>query len=432
MSVHHKLPLPTRSLAAALATTLLPLACATAVAAQTPPSTATWSMYQDSPGHDAVFPGPAQGYTWSFPTRGKIVSGLSVVGGTVFAASFDHRVYALDAATGKLEWSAVTGNVIMSDPIVARDIVVVGTGTNDVLVATPTQTRWGNPHGDAEYGIDASTGKTLWIHRTVGEDMPSPALVGDLLVFGNGNDVVQALNLFTGKPVWRTPVQGVTTMSSAAAWHHTVYLVAGESPISSLKPPVFTYALDAETGKILWKAPYGDADCSPTLGASMVFVEGSTTIRGVAPPKNTVNTVTALDAATGARVWAYTSPRGALIHHGEQAAAGMFSAGVLYQALPEENQFLAFSAATGKVLWRVNTRAPVKMSAVLWHHRLLFGDVKGDFYTVDAGTGKVLAVRKFPQGFSSSSPVVVGATLAVASGTTVYAMPVERLAAATR
>lgn len=427
--MHGRVRIPAR---AALWATAVSTLLAAALPASTVASATSWRMFQNGPQHQAVLPGPAQGYTWSFATHGKIVSGLSVVGHTLFTASFDHRLYALDTASGKLEWSYKTSGIIMSDPIVAHNVAVVGTGNNDVLVATPSDTRWGGPHGDTEYGINATTGQMIWAHHTVGEDMPSPALVGNLLVFGNGNDVVQGLDLYTGKTAWRTPVQGVTTMSSSAASGHAVYLVAGESPTSSLRPPVFTYALDASTGKILWKAPYGDADCSPTLGRGMVFIEGSTTLKGVAPPKNTVNTVVALDAGTGARVWEYTSPRGALIHHGEQAAAAMYSAGVLYQSLPEEQQMLAFDAVTGKVLWKVNTRASVKMSSLLWHGRLLFGDVKGDFYTVDATTGKVLAVRKFPQSFSSSSPLVVGATMYLASGTDVYAMPVARLAAATR
>ncbi len=189
-----------------------------------------WTQLQASADHNAVFSGSPTAHTWTFPTGGLIVSGLSLVGHVLYVESLDHDLYAVDGATGSLRW----------------------------------------------------------MHPTEGEDMPAPALVDGRLVFANGNDVVRALSLRSGATRWRVPIRGVATMASAAAKGTTVFMVAGQSPVSTLVPPVVTFAVDALTGRILWQAPYGDADCSPTLGDGLVFVESSETLKGVKGPDTAV------------------------------------------------------------------------------------------------------------------------------------------------
>ncbi len=64
----------------------------------------------------------------------------------------------------------------------------------------------------------------------------------------------------------------------------------------------------------------------------------------------------------------------------------------------------------------------------------MLGDNRGGFYSTDARTGRILAVHIFPgkairhTGFMWSLSIVAGATIYLSNGTTVYAMPVERLA----
>lgn len=399
-----------------------------ATAAGTRPVPTSWLQLQAGADHNAVFAGSATARNWSFLTGNIIVSGLSLVGDTLYAESFDHRLYALDARTGRELWHFRAGNIIMTAPIVADGLVVIGSGINDVLVHSPTRTVWARPQGDAVDAVRASTGKLQWVHRTVGEDMPTPALVNGRLVFANGNDVVQALDLKTGTELWRLPVQGVGTMASTAAKGNTAYVVTGESPTSAVKPPVYTYAVNALTGTMRWKAPYGNADSSPTLGAGLVFVEGSETLKGVSGPDNAVNTVDALGQATGQKVWSLTSPPGKLITVGEQAVSGTYVNGVLYQSLPEAREIVAIDARTGRVLWTAHSYAPAKTSPVVWRARVLVGDTRGYFYAIDAHTGRILVVKSFPKGFNESVAIVAGATIYLANGDTVYAMPIKKLA----
>ena len=52
-------------------------------------------------------------------------SSLAVAGGTVYVASGDGQVYALDAATGRPRWTYTTGSILYSSPAVAGGTVYV-------------------------------------------------------------------------------------------------------------------------------------------------------------------------------------------------------------------------------------------------------------------------------------------------------------------
>ena len=55
-----------------------------------------------------------------------VVSGPAVADGVVYAGSGDDNVYALDAVTGHVRWTYLTGNDIFSSPVVSGNIVYIG------------------------------------------------------------------------------------------------------------------------------------------------------------------------------------------------------------------------------------------------------------------------------------------------------------------
>jgi outer membrane protein assembly factor BamB len=176
---------------------------------------------------------------------------------------------------------------------------------------------------------------------------------------------------------------------------------------------------------VLWRAPYGNADCSPTVAFGRVFVEGSASTANRPPNRNAFNDVVAVDDATGKLRWRWYSGYGTFTSVGsdEQGVAGMAADGALYQAIPATNEFVSLDALTGSVRWRIHTDAAVKMSAVERNGRLYFGDTAHTLYTVNARTGKIEERRSYPAFFSVSSPVIFGDTLFVANDQVVRAIP---------
>jgi serine/threonine-protein kinase len=391
---------------------------------------AAWPMYQYQPNHNAVFPGPSRAFSWQRKLGGKVNGGLAVVDGTVYVESFDKRLYALDARSGSVKWTANLQNIAMTAPIVADGLVVIGTGSNRPLKESATETIWGRPQGDYIQAFSVRDGLLVWQQRTVGENMPTPALLRvngeNALVFANGDNHARSLRLRDGQLLWSFPTQGIATMSSAAAVGNNVYFISGVPSPGSLHDSL--YAVDGTTGAKLWRVPLGNVDCSPTIDGGTIFVEGS----GADPKRpadtSTFSDVVGIDAATGKMKWSWRSAWGHFTPTAshEQAIAGLAVNGMLYQSIPASSEFAAFDSG-GHTRWKIRTEEPVKMSAVLYNGKLYFGDTGHTLYVVDAATGQIVGGRTYPSYFTVSPPVIAGATLYVTNDDTVLAIPLSAL-----
>lgn len=394
-----------------------------------PAAPAQWPMYQYSSDRNAVFRNSDLNVQWAYDAKAKINGGLALANGMVLLETFNKDVVALDARTGAVRWR--TGNfknILMTTPIVANGLVYVGTGANPQLDTGHNIFRrmeYGNrmvlgvPQGDEIAALDLNSGKKRWSYETLGENMPSPAYYRGRLIFSNGDWHTYALRGDTGALLWKQKIDGYSAMSNAALSDSNVIMGICANGIWSSS----TIAIDAVSGKVAWQAPYGHCDGSPTVGEQKVFVES------VLPGKMKYigrNRVAALDARTGKLLWKYDAPNDGVatsVGSSEGSIAGMYNNGVYYQALPLNNRFIAFKADTGRVLWSLTTSAPVKMSAVIDRGIVTFGDTAGVLYSVDAATGAIKNVHLYNGPFSTAPPVITGHTILFVNGTSVYALP---------
>jgi len=143
-------------------------------------------------------------------------------------------------------WTLATGQIEghQAPPIVNNGVMFVATPGNQVLA------------------IDAKKGDLLWrFKRPIPEDMlllhptnRGVGLLGDKVYFAAADAVLIALDVKTGKEVWKTTVEDYTHgyyMSLAplvAAGEVIVGVSGGELGVRG-----FVAAFDAETGKPLWK-----------------------------------------------------------------------------------------------------------------------------------------------------------------------------------
>lgn len=385
-------------------------------------------MYQHGLTHNAVFATNFPPVTYAKLQTGKINGGLAYDGTSVYAVTFDHELIALDPKTGGVRWRARGDDVMMSSPIVASGMVFVGSGTDRRLGDEPGATAWGRPGGNHWYGFRADDGRLVWSHATVGEAMPSAAFTDGALVFATGDNLATAVEAATGKVRWRTKLPGVPTMASAMVDNGKVFLVT-TSGRSARYDPVrsHTTALDVRTGATLWSAPFGNADCTPTIAQGRVFVEDSSESAKGSREAVGSNDVAALDERTGKLVWRYRGSLGffTAVGSNERAVTGMYDRGVLYQSLPTLSAMVAFRAKDGRVLWSRRTSGPVKMSAVVRGDDLYFGDSSGVFYRIDARTGSVRAAIPFDRPYTTSPPIVLGQSILVADTDYVRALPLD-------
>jgi outer membrane protein assembly factor BamB len=205
---------------------------------------------------------------WSYSTAGAVESSPAVAGGTVYIGSFDHKVYALNAATGHLRWSYSTAGAVVSRPAVAAGTVYVGS------------------FDDRVYALNAATGHLRWSYTTGSDVYSSPAVAGGTVYIGSEDDNVYALNAATGRLRWSFKT-GRGVYSSPVVAGGTVYAGSTDDTV---------YALDAATGRLRWSYPTGDyVNSSPALAGGVVYIGSND------------NRVYALDAATGHLRWFYTT-----------------------------------------------------------------------------------------------------------------------------
>jgi len=377
-----------------------------------------WPEYQYAPSHNAVFRNGATFPKWSITLGGKIVGGLALVRDNLYAVSFDHRLYDIVPSTGQIKWSVIKDNVLMSTPVVFDNTVVIGSGTNVTLQASGPI--WGRPQGDHEYGISAHSGRQLWSFKTVGEDMPSPTIVDGHAIFSNGDWHAYSLSLATGIPAWVTPLFGQTTMASANSdgLGHVFVSTCRANPYQC-----DTTALNARNGKLLWNVPYGGSDCSPTISGSHVFVTFNFDRSSIFQFGGT-DGVLSINSKTGAIDWVWNGPSGPYDGVGtqERQISGVAADGVLYQPVPTLPGIVAFNERSGSVLWKLRTWSPVKMSPVVTHDHLFFGDSGGIFYSVNVN-GELAYTTTFPRSFTASPPIISGQSILIANGRTIYSLP---------
>jgi alcohol dehydrogenase (cytochrome c) len=234
--------------------------------------------------------------------------------------------------------------------------------------------------GDNVYALALATGKLKWEYQVspaIVEGGPNGVAVAGGVVYGTTMTTVFALSATTGKTIWvdqnlLSSGQGGFGIQPQVA-NGRVYLASsiGTGPGGGV-----LLALDASTGKLVWKVntilPASNSSATRTYGTGgawetpLVGSDGSVTF-GIGNPYQTAAAAIAhpsaqlytdsemnLDAATGQLRWYYqgvtndfmdhdmqTSPIAATINR-EPAVIGSGKMGVVY----------AMNASTGKLIWK--------------------------------------------------------------------------------
>jgi outer membrane protein assembly factor BamB len=211
---------------------------------------------------------------WDFLTGGEVCSSPTILNGRVYVGSDDKNLYALNATNGAKIWNATLGNGIRSSPAIADGIVAVLAGSNISAV-------------------NASDGSFLWGLTTGYWESSSPTMVNGTVYAGSDNGRLYALNSTTGKQIWQFSPGFLYSFTSPAVVNHVVYIGSGNASTGRI------YALDWLTGVEKWNVTIADnwVDSSPAVAGGVVYIGSSD------------NRVYAVNAATGAAVWNFSTKR---------------------------------------------------------------------------------------------------------------------------
>jgi len=278
-------------------------------------------------------------------------------------------------------------------------------------------------------GFDPATGRQLWSAPHARGALTPPAIdpqAGEhgIAVFADGtggNGGLEAIDLSTTAKIWRLALKA--PLFGGPAIEGGRVFAGGQDG--------FVYAVDILTGRVVWKVKTpGEADAAPAVSGGTVFAVSE-------DPGTGEGRLSALDAATGKRVWTFSwtySPVDIGVATSGVTVDGRRVYGGFGDALVR-----AFDANTGRVLWSTPVRdgfSPLTTPAVSGGS-VFVADRRGDLYRLGATTGDRIWDFQFPAlaERGSGSPLVSGSHVFMGSDDgTLAAIDVEtgRLAWRTR
>jgi outer membrane protein assembly factor BamB len=341
---------------------------------------------------DSAGPKVLNGVQWSFKTGGPIVSSPAVVNGVVFIGSSDGTLYAIDQNTGGEKWKVTFTDPISSSPAVANGLVYFLTydGAFYALAADTGGIKWrfatGGERRFEAKGIHGLTPSYQNIADPMDLFLSSPAVVNHRVYFGSSDGHIYALDAETGVLVWSFET-GDVVHASPAVVNGTVYIGSWDS---------YLYALDAETGREKWRFKSGE---DPVIHNQVGFQSSAAVFDGTVYVGCRDGHVYAIDANSGKKKWDYSTSQSWV--NGTPAVRD----GIVYMGTSDTRRFQALEAKTGRLLFVVDAHALVFGSAAIAGDLAYFGAFNGKLYALDAKSGKL--AWQFETDGSKSNPLKV-------------------------
>jgi outer membrane protein assembly factor BamB len=262
----------------------------------------------------------------------------------------------------------------------------------------------GNPAAQRR-ASSARPGTKLWSFETNGK-VGSVAVVGGVAYVGTSQQAVYALDALTGRLLWRHLMDsGKATYLAPASG-----VVIAANGYNGVQPAGFAggvYGLDPGTGKLLWNVDAQGVDGLATAG-DMVYA--ATSVKSV-----TTGGITALSTGTGELLWTFNFPTPVDVQ------AGVAVADDIVYTTTTLGEIFALSAGTGNMLWRVADPAITFKTGPVVANGVLFASSAHDtqnnsnpvLYALNARTGHVL--WQHPLGTAlNAAPATDGAGLVFA------------------
>lgn len=366
-----------------------------------------WGNLGGNASHSGVAEGQAPyapRYVWSQNAGGNIYMASPVVGdGKVFIATIDDdnlekcRVIAYDAATGKELWQFKTGNSVKNTLVYSDGLVYVCDAAMQV------------------YALDAATGRQQWTKTlnpyVLPENLLGLAVENGVLYAGQGG-YFTALNAKDGSVIWKNEAWG-----GGEGTQSTTTVGEGVALVSAHWNGLFAH--DIKDGKLLWKKQDSKIrfrDGSPTIYDGLVYlasrdelflinpqsgdilksaVQPGITFEGACAPVVTKkmvyvatadNGVVAFDRLTFKPVWTYAT-RPALFYsvpyyqdfqNSVETSPVLVGNTLVFGA--SDGWLYGVDAETGRFLWKRNLGAPIFSSPAVSGDALYVADFSGNLY----------------------------------------------------
>lgn len=228
---------------------------------------------------------------WRFTESGPSESSVLHAKGLLYFGDWSGKVYALDPKSRRVRWATQLDDEVDGSAAYSKGRVFIGT------------------NGGSVYALHWGTGEILWQGRSssslrFGREYfyATPAVAYGRVFAPNTDGTLYVFGAETGHLLWAQPA-GTYIYTAPAIWNETVYVGSYDGSF---------YAFDAATGRLRWKwEGWGAIHGAPTVLDGLVYFSICGTCGGDAArdvkrgPSGTV----ALDARTGKLVWRFRDGR---------------------------------------------------------------------------------------------------------------------------
>lgn len=278
---------------------------------------------------------------WSYVTMGKIFSTPAISDGRLVVGSSDSYIYCLDAGSGKLLWKVKANKSVLASPAIHKGIVYIG--SSDGIFRA----------------IELKSGKVVWSFDKIKGFIEAKAFVDNEGVYiGDWASTLYAFNPKSGNLLWCWTNGNGRGLSPAAVWP-----VKANGKIFIVTPERMTHAIDAATGKEVWRAKGGREAIGLSADGSAVYV------------KTMQDTVIAFSTTAGEAKSLWRSFTG---YGYEIAPSPITTADGLVFIPTDKGNIFALNAKDGTVVWKYNfSIALINYIQPIGKHELLVSSMDG-------------------------------------------------------
>lgn len=278
---------------------------------------------------------------WAFQCEDEIRGAPLYYDGSIYIGSYDHNLYSINPAEGKLNWKYATDGGVVTRPAAYEGDIFVGSEDQRL------------------HSVSARTGKVVWTYYTEGRVHSSPRVSEGHVFIGSDDQRLHAVNVVTGRAAWQF---------EAAAPVRSTSFVANEMVYVGCDNGDF-YAIDFR-GDLKWH-----------FKAKMGIISSPWVEDGVAYFASLDSSFYALDAKAGWVIWRFRMGKGSV-------TSPCLAEGLVFTGSADQHIY-AIDVRTGKETWRFKTEHQVSSSPVVYKDAIYCGSADGHLYCLELRTGRL-------------------------------------------
>jgi len=374
-----------------------------------------WHQYRMKGDKNAIFDNGSDSLEFhKFETANEVRATPVIVGDQLFIGNHESgELFSFDVTTGEQLWQNEAPNWIHSEMIYHNGKVYVGFGNRFF--------QDNGIRGTGENGVlalDADSGDILWKFNTPGEVMPTPAYYDGAVYITTGDRHLYKLDPDTGELYNKENIGSTVSMSAPNITDDTLF-VGGSGP----EPYTFS-AYDLTNDEFKWQTEFAEVyagldDAPPAVFDNIVV---TTALEEVEDEGQAEHFMYAMDTETGDLIWKESLGEGEKVSN-NKSGAPMIYEGNIYVGSPITKTFYAYDLKSGEKLWEFENEV-MKAPPVAQDGTVYFSNTKGFVYALDAETGEVVAEKELNGTLAPAGPIIVNDTLFVGSqDSNVYAVP---------